>query len=151
IIYNHFISAISQVVQVDSLLPITDIESADATSAYEYEPDEVAILKTLLPQYVESLIFGALLEAKASEHASRMTAMKSASENADELIDDLTISYDRGREAAVRQELADIVGGAEALEESVEWDVRRGSIEEEGSYTSYRSCCRRKIRRRKTS
>ncbi|HLR24014.1 MAG TPA: ATP synthase F1 subunit gamma [Pseudogracilibacillus sp.] len=116
IIYNHFISAISQVVQVDSLLPITDIESADATSAYEYEPDEVAILKTLLPQYVESLIFGALLEAKASEHASRMTAMKSATDNADELIDDLTLSYNRARQAAITQEITEIVGGAAALE-----------------------------------
>src|SRR5699024_7276555 len=115
-IYNHFISAISQVVQVDSLLPITDIESADATSAYEYEPDEVAILKTLLPQHEESLIFGALLEAKASEHASSMPAMKSATDNADELIDDLPLSYNRARQAAITQEITEIVGGAAALE-----------------------------------
>src|SRR5699024_8763293 len=109
----------------DSLLPITDIESADATSAYEYEPDEVAILKTLLPQYVESLILGALLEAKASEHASRMTAMKSATDNADELIDDLTLSYNRARQAAITQEITEIVGGAAALEYGIENYVRR--------------------------
>src|SRR5699024_12204232 len=117
----HFISAISQVVQVDSLLPITDIESADATSAYEYEPDEVAILKTLLPQYVESLIFGPLLEAKASEHASRMTAMKSATDNADELIDDLTLSYNRACQAAITHEITEITGSTDALKINSEW------------------------------
>lgn len=116
IIYNHFISAISQVVQAETLLPITDIDATNATSSYEYEPSEGAILQTLLPQYVESLIFGALLEAKASEHASRMTAMKSATDNADELIDDLTLSYNRARQAAITQEITEIVGGVAALE-----------------------------------
>src|SRR5699024_12287305 len=106
----------SQVVLVDSLLTNTDIESADATSAYEYEPDEVAILKTLLPQYVESIIIRALLESKASEHASRISAMKSATDNDDELIDDLTLSYNRARQAAITQEITEIVGGAAALE-----------------------------------
>ena len=117
IIYNHFISAISQEVLAETLVPISNIDTAGSSkAAYEYDPDEERILKTLLPQYAESLIFGALLEAKASEHAARMTAMKSATDNADELIDDLTLSYNRARQAAITQEITEIVGGAAALE-----------------------------------
>lgn len=116
IIYNHFVSAISQVVQSETLVPISNIESTTATSSYEYEPNEEQILKVLLPQYAESLIFGALLEAKAGEHAARMTAMKSATDNADELIDELTLSFNRARQAAITQEITEIVGGAAALE-----------------------------------
>ena len=116
IIYNKFVSAISQVVQTNTLVPISDIDSVDATSTYEYEPDEEQILKVLLPQYAESLVYGALLEAKASEHAARMTAMKSATDNADELIDELTLSFNRARQAAITQEITEIVGGAAALE-----------------------------------
>lgn len=116
IIYNEFVSAISQQVQVNTLVPISDIEESSSTSQYEYEPDEEEILKVLLPQYAESLIFGALLDAKASEHAARMTAMKSATDNADELIDDLTLSFNRARQAAITQEITEIVGGAAALE-----------------------------------
>lgn len=117
IIYNRFVSAISQEVQTTTLVPISEIgESNDATSQYEYEPGEEAILKVLLPQYAESLIFGALLDAKASEHAARMTAMQSATDNADELIDDLTLSFNRARQAAITQEITEIVGGAAALE-----------------------------------
>lgn len=116
IIYNEFVSAISQVVQMETLVPISNIDSVKATSTYEYEPDEEQILKVLLPQYAESLIYGALLEAKASEHAARMTAMKSATDNADELIDELTLSFNRARQAAITQEITEIVGGAAALE-----------------------------------
>ena len=116
IIYNQFVSAISQVVQMDTLVPISNIESVKATSTYEYEPDEEQILKVLLPQYAESLVYGALLDAKASEHAARMTAMKSATDNADELIDELTLSFNRARQAAITQEITEIVGGAAALE-----------------------------------
>lgn len=116
IIYNHFVSAISQVVKTNTLVPISNIDSTKATSSYEYDPDEEQILKTLLPQYAESLIYGALLDAKASEHAARMTAMKSATDNADELIDDLTLSFNRARQAAITQEITEIVSGAAALE-----------------------------------
>lgn len=116
IIYNEFVSAISQVVQINTLVPISNIDSVKATSTYEYEPDEEQILKVLLPQYAESLIYGALLQAKASEHAARMTAMKSATDNADELIDELTLSFNRARQAAITQEITEIVGGAAALE-----------------------------------
>lgn len=117
IIHNHFISAISQEINMETLVPITNIDSATETqSAYEYEPGEEAILKTLLPQYAESLIFGALLDAKASEHAARMTAMSAATDNADDLIDDLTLSFNRARQAAITQEISEIVGGAAAQE-----------------------------------
>src|SRR5699024_5272828 len=126
IIYNHFISAISQEVLAETLVPISNIDTAGSSkAAYEYDPDEERILKTLLPQYAESLIFGALLEAKASEHAARMTAMKSATDNADELIDDLTLSYNRARQAAITQEITEIVGGAAALEEEEVISVMR--------------------------
>ncbi|SFL86957.1 ATP synthase F1 subunit gamma [Salibacterium qingdaonense] len=115
--YNHFISAIQQEVSETKLLPLTDIgEGAEAAQSYEYEPSEEAILEQLLPQYAESLIFGALLDAKASEFGARMTAMSAASDNADDIIDDLTLSYNRARQAAVTQEISEIVGGAAALE-----------------------------------
>lgn len=117
IIYNHYVSAISQVVTTNQLLPIENMDSSSGTrSQYEYEPNEEQILAVLLPQYAESLIYGALLDAKASEHAARMTAMRSASDNASELIDDLSLSYNRARQAAITQEITEIVGGASALE-----------------------------------
>ena len=85
-------------------------------TAYEFEPSEEEILKVLLPQYAESLVYGALLDGKASEHAARMTAMKSATDNAMEVIDSLTLSFNRARQAAITQEITEIVGGAAALE-----------------------------------
>ncbi|NEU30398.1 F0F1 ATP synthase subunit gamma [bacterium LRH843] len=115
--YNHFVSAMTQEVTEMKLLPLTDIETgASKTSSYEYEPSEQVILERLLPQYAESLIFGALLDAKASEFGARMTAMSSATDNASALIDDLTLLYNRARQAAITQEITEIVGGAAALE-----------------------------------
>jgi len=117
--YNHYKSAISQVVTAKQLLPLTNIEEMagnTSTSQYEYEPDQEQILKVLLPQYAESLLYGALLDGKASEHAARMTAMRNATDNANELIDDLTLSYNRARQAAITQEINEIIGGVAALE-----------------------------------
>lgn len=118
IYYNHYVSAMTQEVTEKKVLPLTDInkEGKAATSSYEYEPNQEDILEVLLPQYAESIIFGALLDGKASEHASRMTAMKSATDNADDLIGDLSLSYNRARQAAITQEITEIVGGAAALE-----------------------------------
>lgn len=118
IIYNHYISAISQEVTTNKLLPITDFgtEGTAPGSQYEYEPNQEQILEVLLPQYAESLIYGALLDGKASEHAARMTAMRSATDNAEELIDDLTLSFNRARQAAITQEITEIIGGVAALE-----------------------------------
>ncbi|MHA6250685.1 ATP synthase F1 subunit gamma [Oceanobacillus sp. CAU 1775] len=117
IFYNHYVSAISHVATEKQILPIGDIaEHADANSDYEYEPNEAQILEQLLPQYAESLIYGALLDGKASEHAASMTAMKSATDNAGELIDDLSLVYNRARQAAITQEITEIAGGVAALE-----------------------------------
>ncbi len=114
--YNHYVSAISQEVTEKKVLPLTDIQPTGSTASYEFDPSAEAILEVLLPQYAESLIFGALLDGKASEHAASMTAMKSATDNASELIGDLTLVYNRARQAAITQEITEIVGGAAALE-----------------------------------
>lgn len=117
IFYNHFVSAISQVATKKKLLPIENIaDTGTANTEYEYEPSEQEILNVLLPQYAESLIYGALLDAKASEHAASMTAMKSATDNAEELIGELSLAYNRARQAAITQEITEIVSGASALE-----------------------------------
>lgn len=121
IIYNKFVNILEQQVTVRKVLPLTetDIQTEQSNSAlasYEFEPDKETILETILPQYAESLIYGALLDAKASEHAARMTAMKAATDNATELVDDLQLQYNRLRQAAITQEITEIVGGASALE-----------------------------------
>jgi len=114
--YNHFVSAIASEVTERKLLPLTDITSTAATTSYEFEPSGEAILEVLLPQYAESLIYGAVIDGKASEHASSMTAMKTATDNAADLIDSLTLSFNRARQAAITQQITEIVGGVAALE-----------------------------------
>ncbi|MFC0272475.1 F0F1 ATP synthase subunit gamma [Metabacillus herbersteinensis] len=114
--YNHFVSAIQQDVTEKKLLPLTDLSTSKNMTSYEFEPSQEEILEVLLPQYAESLIYGALLDSKASEHAARMSAMKSATDNAKEIINGLTLSYNRARQAAITQEITEIVGGASALE-----------------------------------
>jgi F-type H+-transporting ATPase subunit gamma len=115
--YNHFVSAIEHQVTEKKLLPLTDIETSTKLTSYEFEPSQEDILEVLLPQYAESLIYGALLDGKASEHAARMTAMKSATDNAKELINNLTLKYNRARQAAITQEISEIVGGAAAQQQ----------------------------------
>lgn len=114
--YNHFVSALTQEVTEKKVLPLTDLGNQAKLMSYEYEPSAEAILEVLLPQYAESLIYGALLDGKASEHASRMTAMKSATDNASDLIDGLQLSFNRARQAAITQEITEIIGGVAALE-----------------------------------
>jgi F-type H+-transporting ATPase subunit gamma len=114
--YTHYVSAIQQDVSEKKLLPLNDISSSKKLTSYEFEPNAEEILEVLLPQYAESLIFGALLDSKASEHAARMTAMRNATDNAKELINALSLSYNRARQAAITQEITEIVGGAAALE-----------------------------------
>jgi F-type H+-transporting ATPase subunit gamma len=116
IYYSHYISAISQEVEEKKLLPLTNITASTKLTSYEFEPNAEEILEVLLPQYAESLIYGALLDSKASEHAARMTAMRNATDNAKELINSLSLSYNRARQAAITQEITEIVGGAAALE-----------------------------------
>lgn len=115
--HNHFVSALTQTVTETKLLPLTELQSDQQVSLdYVYEPNEDVILEQLLPHYAESLIFGSVLDAKASEFGSRMTAMSSATDNAGSLIDELTLKFNRARQAAITQEITEIVGGAVALE-----------------------------------
>ena len=114
--YSHYISAISQEVTEKKLLPLSDLTTSSKLTSYEFEPSAEEILEVLLPQYAESLIYGALLDSKASEHAARMTAMRNATDNAKELIKNYTLSYNRARQASITQEITEIVGGAAALE-----------------------------------
>ncbi len=117
IYYSHYVNAIKYDVTEKKLLPFTDLSTGGGvTNSYEYEPSAQAILEVLLPQYAESLIYGAVLDSKASEHAARMTAMKSATDNANDIIRNLDLSYNRARQAAITQEITEIVGGASALE-----------------------------------
>jgi F-type H+-transporting ATPase subunit gamma len=116
LVYNEFKSAISQQVCIEPLLPITPMElPEDQLGDFIYEPSQEALLDSLLPMYVEVEIYRALLESVASEHGARMTAMDSATNNASDLIDRLTLQYNRARQAAITKELMEIIGGAEAL------------------------------------
>ena len=114
--YTHYKSAITQEVTEKKLLPLTDLSTSSKLTSYEFEPSAEEILDVLLPQYAESLIYGALLDSKASEHAARMTAMRNATDNAKEMIKNYSLIYNRARQAAITQEIAEIVGGAAALE-----------------------------------
>lgn len=114
--YNHFVNKITQEVTEKKLLPLSDIASSSKLVSYEFEPSAEEILEVLLPQYAESLIYGAILDGKASEHAARMTAMRSATDNAHDIIGNLSLVYNRARQAAITQEITEIVGGAAALE-----------------------------------
>ncbi|OQY09576.1 MAG: ATP synthase F1 subunit gamma [Fusobacteriia bacterium 4572_132] len=114
IIYTEFISAIATELRIKQLIPVERIESEENQS-YIFEPSEEIILDSLLPKYLNIYVYQSLLESMASEHSSRMRAMKSASDNAEEMIDDLTLSYNRARQATITQEIAEIAGGAEAL------------------------------------
>jgi F-type H+-transporting ATPase subunit gamma len=134
IFYNGYISAISQVVKRETLLPLqqasilddgdedsgddegkSDDAERDQRALVEYEPDPEQILERLVPDYVEISIYRALLESTASEHGARMTAMRNASDNASGLIDDLTLEMNRARQAEITQEIMEVVAGAEGL------------------------------------
>jgi F-type H+-transporting ATPase subunit gamma len=118
VFYNHFINTITQSVEQFQLLPVPkaeDVQDDGIKLIYNYEPSPQAIIDHLVPMYVENTLYGIILDAKASEHASRMTAMKSATDNAEELIQTLQLHYNRARQAAITIELTDIIGGANAV------------------------------------
>jgi F-type H+-transporting ATPase subunit gamma len=120
LVYTKFLSALTQKPVVVPLLPISademDAPPAGAGSEdFLFEPDAESILSRVLPRYVDILIYQALLEAVASEHGARMTAMSSATDNAGKMISNLTLSLNRARQANITKEIAEIVGGAEAL------------------------------------
>ena len=117
--YNHHINSLTSQFRVEKMLPISDLDPEEATKfeqEYIFEPSKEEILAQLLPQYAESLIYGAIVDAKTAEHAAGMTAMKTATDNAATIIDDLTVSYNRARQGAITQEITEIVAGASALE-----------------------------------
>tara|TARA_R110002072_G_scaffold15856_39_gene62933 strand:+ start:3548 stop:4426 length:879 start_codon:yes stop_codon:yes gene_type:complete len=119
LVYPIFRSALSQDPTIDQLIPVPSPEvsgdNKDAGAVVEYEPGEEEILEELLPRYVKTQLFGALLEREASEQGASMTAMDNATRNAGDLIKDLTIQYNRSRQAAITTELIEIIAGAEAL------------------------------------
>ena len=118
-LYNRFQSVISQVVTKKQLIPaeVSDekIEEEDQQTTYEYEPEEEIILNDLLPRNLSTQIYSALLESSAGELAARMTAMDNATRNAGDLVDKLTINYNRSRQASITKELIEIISGAESL------------------------------------
>lgn len=116
LIYPNFKSAIVQEPTADQLIPVPAPQKVEDTGAVvEYEPGEEEILEELLPRYVKTKLFGALLEREASEQGASMTAMDNATRNAGDLIKDLNIKYNRSRQAAITSELIEIISGAEAL------------------------------------
>ncbi|SHG92961.1 ATP synthase F1 subcomplex gamma subunit [Thermosyntropha lipolytica DSM 11003] len=119
VVYGHFVNALRQVPTVEKILPIeppaAEGETEEAFVDYIYEPDAVSIIYNILPRYVGTQIYHAMLESKASEHGARMTAMSNATDNAAEIIENLTLEMNKARQAAITKEILDIVGGAEAL------------------------------------
>jgi len=115
--YNHFISAISQKLQIDKILPrdFSEFEE-EYVVEYEYEPSKEVLLNAIIPKYVANEFYTALLDSIASEHAARMTSMDNATKNASEMIDKLTLLYNKVRQATITKELMEIVSGKEALE-----------------------------------
>lgn len=112
--YNQFVNAITQIPTESRLLPLDEISEGTTVSAYEYEPSPEGVLEVLLPKYAETLIYSAVLDGKASEFGARMTAMGSATKNATKMINQLTLTYNRARQAAITQEISEIVAGANA-------------------------------------
>lgn len=123
--YNHFVNRISSRFRAEKMLPVdretlstdaaNDTPTSPLTAEYDTEPSEEEILQVVLPQYAESLVYGAILDAKTSEHASSTNAMQSATDNADDLIATLQLHYNRARQAAITTEITEITGGQEAL------------------------------------
>ena len=116
-IYAHYINSISQEIKEEILLPITDLVSDknDLISEYIFEPSTEEVIDQLLPIFLENTLYGIILDAKTSEHASRMTAMKSATDNALEIIQKQNLIYNRARQAQITLELNDIIGGSNAV------------------------------------
>ena len=117
IIYNEFVNAAVQNVNVEQMMPIVsnDVEESSVASDYIYEPSKEFIVEELIPKSIKLQLFKALLDSHASEHGARMTAMHKATDNASEMINDLKLVYNKARQASITNEILEIVGGAEAL------------------------------------
>lgn len=119
LVYNQFVNAATQRVQCEQFLPIREVEGeTQGGGDYIYEPDKEEILEDLIPKSLKTQLFKALLDSNASEHGARMTAMHKATDNADELRRALSLEYNKARQAAITNEILEIVGGANALAES---------------------------------
>lgn len=116
-VYTRFVSTISQLATDLLLLPIDrpELNEDEATTIVNYEPSPEEVFKYIIPKYIESTLYGGLIESSASEQAARRVAMESASDNAEDIIEELTLSFNQARQAAITQEISEIVGGAEAL------------------------------------
>lgn len=115
-VYSRFITAMTQTPTVIRLLPMSAPSAdGDETADFIYEPDPAALLKDLIPRYLDTIAYQAVLESNASEQGARMTAMSAATKNAGEMIDDLTLQYNKARQSAITREITEIVSGAEAL------------------------------------
>lgn len=118
--YNHHVNTLTSQMRVEQMLPIVDLDPNEADEEYsltfELETSREEILEQLLPQFAESMIYGAIIDAKTAENAAGMTAMQTATDNAKKVINDLIIQYNRARQAAITQEITEIVAGASALE-----------------------------------
>jgi F-type H+-transporting ATPase subunit gamma len=117
LVYNDFVNTMTQRAAFDQLLPLAATETVATNHDWDYlyEPDAQVVLEHVLTRYIESLVYQAVLENVASEHAARMVAMKAASDNANKLIDTLQLIYNKARQAAITQEISEIVGGAAAV------------------------------------
>lgn len=116
LIYGYFINLIRQIPKVERFLPLSfEVEQTRAPMAYTYEPDEEELLPQILPQYLNTLVFSAMLETAVSEQAARMTAMDNANRACSDMVKQLTLYYNKVRQASITKELMDIVGGAEAI------------------------------------
>jgi F-type H+-transporting ATPase subunit gamma len=124
IVYNRFVSLVTQQPEVVRILPlevvegVEEVEETEVFPLYEFEPEPDDVLDALLPRYIETRIFQAMLQSAASEHAARQKAMKSASDNADKLILEYTRLANNARQAEITQQISEIVGGANALQDS---------------------------------
>lgn len=123
LVYTQFISVLNQVPQVKKILPLdTKLDGEEETEEvsneldYLFEPNPEIVLNQLLPLYLQNQVFSALMESKASEHGARMTAMESATSNADDMVEELSLSYNRARQGAITNEISEIVAGANALQ-----------------------------------
>jgi len=119
LVYNEFKSAMSQQLTVERLLPVPEVPDTDGfdSGSFSFEPSRTALLEHLAPLYVDISILRALYESMASELGARMTAMDSATKNATEMIDSLTLEYNKARQAAITKELMEIIGGSEAIKD----------------------------------
>ena len=117
VVYNGFVNTMTQRASFDQLLPLPASETQVASHDWDYlyEPDAATVLEHVITRYIESLVYQAVLENVASEHAARMVAMKAASDNANKLIGTLQLVYNKARQAAITQEISEIVGGAAAV------------------------------------